>query len=308
MAAGALVLLSPLMIAIALAVKLTSRGPVIHAQDRVGIRGRPFKFYKFRSMRVDADASAHQDYVRALINGEAETEDPVSVEGEDVQVFKLVDDPRVTGVGRLLRRYSLDELPQLWNVLVGDMSLVGPRPPLPYEVEAYQPWHHRPSGGQPGITGVWQVEGRSRVSFDEMVFQDILYAAHATLWWTSRCACAPCRRPCWATEPRERQAARPGDSMTTVAIVGHRLLGPQPAAQLHGTAAILVKWVCDLGPEALDKVRRRYPSQATTSELRRGARDPGSGRRRDRHADLHALRTRQCGAARPASTCSSRSR
>ena len=172
--AGTLLALSPLMLAIALAVKLTSRGPVLYAQERVGLGGRTFKFYKFRSMRNGADAKAHCDYMHALINGEAETRTQ-SVEGEDQEVYKLVDDPRITNVGRLLRRYSLDELPQLWNVFIGDMSLVGPRPPLPYEVAAYQPWHHRRLEVKPGITGVWQVDGRSRVSFDDMVFQDILY-------------------------------------------------------------------------------------------------------------------------------------
>ena len=172
--AGALLVLSPVMLAIGLAVKLTSRGPVLYAQERIGLGGRPFKFYKFRSMQNGSDTSAHNEYMCALINGEAEARTQ-SVEGEQVEVFKLVDDPRVTKVGRLLRRYSLDELPQLWNVLIGDMSLVGPRPPLPYEVAAYQPWHRRRLEVKPGITGVWQVDGRSRVSFDDMVFQDILY-------------------------------------------------------------------------------------------------------------------------------------
>ena len=147
---------------------------MLYAQERVGLGGRTFKFYKFRSMRNGADTSAHCEYMHALINGEAETRTQ-SVEGEEQEVYKLVDDPRITNVGRLLRRYSLDELPQLWNVFIGDMSLVGPRPPLPYEVAAYQPWHHRRLEVKPGITGVWQVDGRSRVSFDDMVFQDILY-------------------------------------------------------------------------------------------------------------------------------------
>lgn len=185
----ALVVLAPLMLAIALAVKFGSRGPVFYSQERIGRDGRPFKFYKFRSMRPDADADAdvHSQYVLALINGEAETRTQ-TVEGETVTVYKLVDDPRVTGVGRLLRRYSLDELPQLWNVVTGDMSLVGPRPPLPYEVTAYKPWHRRRLEVRPGITGVWQVEGRSRVSFDDMVFQDILYdAARDLLVDTSLC-------------------------------------------------------------------------------------------------------------------------
>jgi len=172
--AGALIALSPLLLVCALAVKLTSRGPVLYAQERIGLGGGPFKLYKFRSMRHGVGADAHREYMRALINGEAETRTQ-RVEGEEQEVFKLVDDPRVTAVGRFLRRYSLDELPQLWNVLVGDMSLVGPRPPLPYEVAVYQPWHHRRLEVKPGITGVWQVDGRSRVGFDDMVFQDILY-------------------------------------------------------------------------------------------------------------------------------------
>jgi exopolysaccharide biosynthesis polyprenyl glycosylphosphotransferase len=172
--AGTLLLLSPLMIVIGLTVKLSSRGPVFYAQERIGLNGAPFKFYKFRSMHNGTDTKAHCEYMHALINGEATTSIQ-SVEGEEEEVFKMVDDPRVTRVGRLLRRYSLDELPQLWNVFIGDMSLVGPRPPLPYEVAAYQPWHRRRLEVKPGITGVWQVDGRSRVSFDDMVFQDILY-------------------------------------------------------------------------------------------------------------------------------------
>jgi len=186
-AASALVLLSPLMLAIALAVKIGSRGPVFYAQERIGRGGRPFRFYKFRSMKTGVDHSIHSTYMVALINGEAKTKTQ-TVEGETEDVFKLVDDPRITGVGRLIRRYSLDELPQLWNVLIGDMSLVGPRPPLPYEVDAYQPWHTRRLDVKPGITGVWQVDGRSKVSFDDMVFQDILYdAARDLLVDTSLC-------------------------------------------------------------------------------------------------------------------------
>ena len=172
----ALIVLAPLMLTIAVAVKLNSRGPVFYAQERIGRDGRPFKFYKFRSMKTGADHEIHTRYMLALINGEAETKTQ-TVEGETVNVFKLVDDPRVTGVGRLIRRYSIDELPQLWNVLIGDMSLVGPRPPLPYEVSAYQPWHRRRLEVKPGITGAWQVDGRSRVEFDDMVFQDVLYDA-----------------------------------------------------------------------------------------------------------------------------------
>ena len=162
------------MLAIALAVKLSSSGPVFYAQHRIGRRGKPFKFYKFRSMRMHADDSIHSEYMLALIKGEAQAQ-VQHVDGEDEDVYKLLDDPRVTSIGRLLRRYSVDELPQLWNVVIGDMSLVGPRPPLPYEVDAYKPWHHRRLDVKPGITGVWQVDGRSRVGFDDMVFQDIMY-------------------------------------------------------------------------------------------------------------------------------------
>ncbi len=173
-AAGALVLLSPVILVLAVAIKVSSRGPVFYSQERVGLGGRTFRFYKFRSMRDGVDASAHYAYMQALINGQAETRTQL-VEGEEEEVFKLVDDPRITTVGRYLRRYSLDEIPQLWNVLIGDMSLVGPRPPLAYEVAAYRPWHRRRLDVKPGVTGVWQVDGRSKVSFDDMVFQDILY-------------------------------------------------------------------------------------------------------------------------------------
>jgi exopolysaccharide biosynthesis polyprenyl glycosylphosphotransferase len=173
-ALAVLVVLSPVMLVIALAVRFTSAGPVFYSHERIGRRGKPFKFYKFRSMGVHNDHSAHSEYMRALINGEADTQ-VQCVDGDEEDVYKLLDDPRVTAVGRLLRRYSLDELPQLWNVVIGDMSLVGPRPPLPYEVEAYKPWHHRRLETKPGITGVWQVDGRSRVGFDDMVFQDIMY-------------------------------------------------------------------------------------------------------------------------------------
>jgi lipopolysaccharide/colanic/teichoic acid biosynthesis glycosyltransferase len=173
-AAVAFIFLAPVMAVIAIAVKVTSRGPVLFRQERVGRNGRRFRFYKFRSMYTGNDHSAHQEYVVALINGNAETQCQ-RVDGEDEDVYKLLDDPRVTRVGRFLRRYSLDELPQIFNVFKGDMSLVGPRPPLPYEVDAYSAWHTRRLDVKPGITGVWQVDGRSRVSFDDMVFQDVMY-------------------------------------------------------------------------------------------------------------------------------------
>jgi lipopolysaccharide/colanic/teichoic acid biosynthesis glycosyltransferase len=173
----ALLLFSPLLLAIALAVKLSSCGPVLFRQQRVGQYGRNFTFLKFRSMVVNNDASEHKAYVEKLIAGKAERH------GEGEGVFKLANDKRITRLGHFLRRTSLDELPQFFNVLRGEMSLVGPRPPLPYEIDAYQAWHRRRIlEAKPGITGLWQVKGRSRVTFDEMVRLDLQYAASWTPW------------------------------------------------------------------------------------------------------------------------------
>lgn len=169
-----LAMLSPVFFIIAAAIKLTSRGPVLFQQKRVGEHGTPFTFLKFRSMYTNNDASEHKEYVRRLIAGQAEKK---SANGNGTAVFKLTNDPRITPVGRILRRSSLDELPQLVNVLRGEMSLVGPRPPVPYEVEAYATWHRRRLlEAKPGITGLWQVYGRSRVEFDDMVRLDLRYA------------------------------------------------------------------------------------------------------------------------------------
>jgi lipopolysaccharide/colanic/teichoic acid biosynthesis glycosyltransferase len=169
-----LAMLSPVFFIIAAAIKLTSRGPVLFQQKRVGEHGTPFTFLKFRSMYTNNDASEHKEYVRRLIAGQAEKK---SANGNGGGVFKLTNDPRITPVGRILRRSSLDELPQLVNVLRGEMSLVGPRPPVPYEVEAYATWHRRRLlEAKPGITGLWQVYGRSRVEFDDMVRLDLRYA------------------------------------------------------------------------------------------------------------------------------------
>lgn len=171
--------LLPLMAMIALAVKCGSRGPVLFRQTRVGQRGRPFTFLKFRSMVVANDASLHENYVKEFIRGTAAKNTNEKGEG----VFKLTVDPRVTTLGRFLRKTSMDELPQLWNVLRGEMSLVGPRPPIPYEVECYDLWHQRRVLElKPGITGLWQVRGRSRTGFDEMVRLDLLYARKWSLW------------------------------------------------------------------------------------------------------------------------------
>jgi lipopolysaccharide/colanic/teichoic acid biosynthesis glycosyltransferase len=174
------VLCAPLLLIIALAVKLSSRGPVLFRQDRVGQYGRRFTFLKFRSMRADNDPSVHKEYVTKLIAGEAERM-PSRAAGEGV--YKLAQDTRITRIGRFLRKTSLDELPQLLNVLRGDMSLVGPRPPIPYELAAYQTWHRRRLlEVKPGITGLWQVTGRSRVKFDDMVRLDLRYAMSWSPW------------------------------------------------------------------------------------------------------------------------------
>ncbi len=169
-----LALLSPVFFMIAAAIKLTLRGPILFRQKRIGEHGTPFTFLKFRSMYVNNDSSEHKEYVRKLIEGKA---DKKPANGNGAGVFKLTNDPRITPVGRFLRRSSLDELPQLLNVLHGEMSLVGPRPPVPYEVEAYATWHRRRLlEAKPGITGLWQVYGRSRVEFDDMVRLDLRYA------------------------------------------------------------------------------------------------------------------------------------
>lgn len=169
-----LLLLLPLMAAIAVAIKMTSNGPVIFRQVRVGLRGEKFTFLKFRTMYAGNDQTVHREYTRRLIRGSVAAN---SRTVNETAVYKIKDDPRVTRVGKWLRRTSLDELPQLLNVLKGEMSLVGPRPAIPYEVESYAVWHRRRLlFVKPGITGLWQINGRSRVSFDEMVRLDLRYA------------------------------------------------------------------------------------------------------------------------------------
>lgn len=170
----------PWFLVIAVAIKATSEGPVFFRQKRVGQYGRTFTFLKFRSMYVNNDHSSHREYVSRLIAGNAER---VAVNGNNDGVFKLANDKRITRLGKFLRKTSLDELPQLLNVLSGEMSLVGPRPPIPYELAAYQTWHRRRLlQVKPGITGLWQVTGRSRVSFDDMVRLDLQYATTWSPW------------------------------------------------------------------------------------------------------------------------------
>jgi len=176
----ALMFLLPVFVTIAAAVKATSKGPIFFRQRRIGQYGKSFVFLKFRSMQVNNDAAIHKAYVQKLIAGKAEKQ-PSNENGDGV--YKLTHDPRITRIGAFLRRTSLDELPQFVNVLKGEMSLVGPRPPVPYEVEAYDIWHRgRLLEAKPGITGLWQVSGRSQVKFDDMVRLDLRYARTWSPW------------------------------------------------------------------------------------------------------------------------------
>ena len=180
----ALIFLIPFFIIIGIAIKLNTPGPILFKQKRVGSRRirrdgkyewEPtiFNCYKFRTMLPDVDTALHKKYIEAYIkndeNGMAE------IQGEDTQVRKLINDPRITRVGHVLRKTSLDELPQFWNIFRGDMSLIGPRPAIPYEVKHYRPWHQKRFQGKPGLTGLWQVTARCSSDFDEMARLDIEY-------------------------------------------------------------------------------------------------------------------------------------
>ena len=170
----ALLFLAPVFAILAVLIKLTSKGPVFFRQQRLGQFQVPFSFLKFRSMHVTTDAEIHREYVTSFIAGRAE---PNASSGQNRRVYKLTNDPRVTWIGKFMRRTSLDEIPQFWNVLMGQMSLVGPRPPIGYEIEAYDVWHRRRLlEAKPGITGLWQVHGRSRTTFDDMVRLDLRYS------------------------------------------------------------------------------------------------------------------------------------
>ena len=175
----ALLIFSPLLVLTAIAISLTSPGPVIFKQIRLGKGGVPFVFYKFRSMTSEVDDAIHRRFVTDLIGASGRGDAAVTLTGS---LYKLEADPRITPIGRLIRRTSIDEFPQLFNVLKGDMSLVGPRPPLRYEAENYQSWHlRRIMDVKPGMTGLWQVEGRSRVSFNDMVRLDLRYIRSCSL-------------------------------------------------------------------------------------------------------------------------------
>ena len=174
-----LTLFLPLMILIALTIKITSKGTVLYKQKRIGYLGKKFTFLKFRTMHVNSDETVHREYVKKLIQGKNEE---INHGTEDKPLYKLENDSRITPVGKILRKLSLDELPQFLNVLSGSMSLVGPRPPIRYEVEDYKNWHHRRIlEVKPGITGLWQVYGRSKTTFDEMVRLDLKYVKEKSL-------------------------------------------------------------------------------------------------------------------------------
>jgi exopolysaccharide biosynthesis polyprenyl glycosylphosphotransferase len=177
----AIVLFAPVILIIAIAIKLTSKGPVFFRQERIGQHGKPFVLLKFRSMFMGNDTEVHKQWFESFYTGNAQRHNTGDDNGNGT--FKLPNDPRVTRLGRLLRRTSMDEVPQFFNVLKGEMSLVGPRPPIRYEVDAYQAWHRgRILQAKPGITGLWQVNGRSRVAFDEMVRLDLRYARTWSIW------------------------------------------------------------------------------------------------------------------------------
>jgi lipopolysaccharide/colanic/teichoic acid biosynthesis glycosyltransferase len=177
-----LIIFSPLFLVIPILIKMTSRGPVFFRQERLGQFGKKFVFLKFRSMQIDNDDGIHRNYIRKLIDRENISCDDSEKPGDEGS-FKIRNDPRVTRVGKFLRKTSLDELPQFINVLRGEMSLVGPRPPIPYEYDEYEIWHmKRVIEVKPGITGLWQVEGRSSTSFDEMVRLDLKYINEWSLW------------------------------------------------------------------------------------------------------------------------------
>ncbi len=193
-AALLLILLSPVLLVIAILVKIDSPGPVIFSQKRVGCKCRftggmmryqicTFTFYKFRTMHNKADERAHREFIEAYIRNDYEKmlsmqKGPV----ENGNHFKLNGDRRITHLGKILRKTSLDELPQLWNVLKGDMSLVGPRPAIPYEVSMYETWHHQRLFAIPGMTGLWQTTARNSVRFDDMVNLDIEYIKNQSFW------------------------------------------------------------------------------------------------------------------------------
>lgn len=191
-----LICFSPLMLLVAILIKFDSEGKVIFAQKRVGSQWRyhngklqwetkPFTVYKFRSMYQDADSTRHRTFFEAFMKNDASRMAMLhgdKISADETYQFKIKSDPRVTKVGNFIRKTSLDELPQFWNVVKGDMSLVGPRPAIQYEVDLYEEWHHERLHAKPGLTGLWQVKGRSAVNFQTSVELDVWYVQHPSLW------------------------------------------------------------------------------------------------------------------------------
>lgn len=174
-------LISPLLLIlgliVAICIKLDSKGPIIFRQKRHGQHGAEFEFLKFRSMYVNNDQAIHRDKILDYMNGQKINDDTT-----ETVAYKYMNDPRITRIGRFIRKTSLDELPQFWNVLRGEMTLVGPRPPLPYELEQYGSYEMLRLMGKPGLTGTWQVYGRSRVTFQEMIEMDVAYLEQQSIW------------------------------------------------------------------------------------------------------------------------------
>ena len=187
-AVAGIIILSPLLLLIAGAVRLTSKGPAIYRQKRLGYQGKKFTFLKFRSMYSDNDDGIHREYVQKLIQG---SNRETNLGSKERPYYKIKRDPRITPLGSILRKSSLDELPQLFNVITGQMSLVGPRPAIPYEFALYQSWHcKRILEVKPGITGLWQVKGRSQTTFEEMVRMDLHYTKNWNLWLDCKILCS----------------------------------------------------------------------------------------------------------------------
>jgi len=179
---AALFILSPFFVLISILIKLSSKGPILFRQERIGLHGKKFTFLKFRSMYLNNDAEIHKEYIHNLIKGEEENGNN-GASPDNNRIYKIRSDSRVTPLGNLLRKSSLDEIPQFFNVLKGEMSLVGPRPPIPYELGKYDIWHRRRVlGVKPGVSGLWQVKGRSSTTFNEMVRLDLKYSREMSIW------------------------------------------------------------------------------------------------------------------------------
>jgi len=178
---AAILLFSPLFLFIALGIKLSSKGPVIFKQQRIGMNGKPFDFYKFRSMHIDPNDNRHKNFIKSFIAADQDKPTEKRREKSDLRIFKIKDDPRIFPLGKFIRKTSIDEFPQFFNVLKGDMSLVGPRPCPTYEWDFYDDWHKKRLNILPGCTGIWQAMGRSTVSFEEMVLLDLYYVNNASL-------------------------------------------------------------------------------------------------------------------------------